>query len=132
MTAIIRQDVVDFAPELKASARGITGVSDVAWAVILPFVNGLSSDNLDPGVGEGSPIVRFARILLAAHYGTVMKRGKTGALGPVTSEAAGGVRRSYGLISLANGNVALGTTIYGQQYLGLLEMNGNVRGPVVV
>lgn len=114
MAAIVKQDVLEFAPELSS-------VNDVAWEVILSFANTLTSDAV--GGGETGSTVRFLRILLAAHYGAISKRGPTGAAGPVTSEAAGAIRRSYGLVALASSDASLGSTGYGQQFLGVLSMS---------
>ncbi len=122
MPFIIKQDVLEFAPELSS-------IKDPAWAVILAFVNTLDSSGI--GGGDEGPTLRLARIFLAAHYGTISKRSKSGAAGPVTSEAAGAVRRSYGLVALASRDAALGSTTWGQQYQGLLAMT-DAHGPVLI
>lgn len=110
----VKQDVLAFAPELSS-------VNDVAWEVILAFVNELTAEGV--GGGETGATVRLLRILLAAHYAAVSRRGPTGATGPVTSEAAGAIRRSYGLVALASSDASLGATGYGQQFLGVLSMS---------
>lgn len=115
MPPIIKQDVLEF-------DSGLASVRDPAWAAILAFANTVSPEGVDPKGGEDSPIVRLLRIYLAAHYATVSKRSKSGAVGPVTSEAAGPIRRSYGLVALASSDASLGATTWGQQYLGLLQM----------
>jgi len=117
--AIVLQDVLDFAPELRS-------VSRQAWALILPYVNSLPADGI--GGGADGPDVRLARVLLAAHYGTVSRRGRSGAAGPLTSEAVGSVRRSFGLVALAAADATLGATAYGHQFLGLLTMS-QAAGP---
>lgn len=122
MSSIIRQDVIEMAPELS-------GVSDVAWAVILAYVNEITGEGL--GVTATSPKLKLARILLAAHYVTISKRGRSGAAGPVTSVAAGAVRRSYGLVALASSDASLGSTGYGQQFLGVVSMSA-ANGPRLV
>lgn len=108
------------APELAT-------VSDVTWVTVLAFVNEIDSSGV--GGGENGPMLRLVRIFLAAHYGTISKRGRTGAAGPVTSVAAGGVRRSYGLVALAATDASMGATEYGQQLLGILRMS-NAYGPL--
>ena len=113
MTSILRQDVLEFAPELSL-------VSDVTWATVLAFANGMGPDGV--GGGENGAPLRLLRILLAAHYAVVSRRGLSGATGPVTSEAAGAVRRSYGLVALASSDASFGATGYGQQFLGVLAM----------
>lgn len=122
MVAIIKQDVLEYAPELAK-------VSDVTWQFVVAFANGMTS--LGIGGGEDGPLLRLCRILLAAHYGAVSQRGASGATGPVTSEAAGAVRRSYGLVALASSDASLGSTGYGHQFLGLLSMS-LANGPRLV
>jgi hypothetical protein len=111
---ILKIDVTEYAPELA-------GVSDITWDTLLAFANTLSAESI--GGGETGPLLRLARILLAAHYATISQRGTTGATGPVTSEAAGPVRRSYGLTALARADLSMGATGYGQQLMGLLAMS---------
>lgn len=110
-------------------APELASVSDVTWQTVIAFANTLSADGI--GGGESGPLLRLCRILLAAHYGTISKRGVTGATGPVTSEAAGAVRRSYGLVALASADASLGATVYGHQFLGLLGMS-MANGPRLV
>jgi hypothetical protein len=113
VAAIAKQDVLDFAPELAT-------VSDRAWDhTILPYANRLTADGI--GGGEDGADLRLARVLLAAHMGAISKRGKTGAAGPMTSEAVGAARRSFGLVALAEADASLGATGYGQQLLGLIH-----------
>lgn len=119
MVDVIVNDVIEFAPELRA-------VSPVAWARILAYVNRLTS----VGIGDDETTM-LARIYLAAHYGTVNKRGRTGAAGPLTSEAVGATRRSFGLVALAAGDASLGATGYGQQYIGLIQ-SSLAAGPRLV
>lgn len=115
MAAIVTQDVLDYAPELASVNSG-------AWTLlILPYVNSLGADGI--GGGEGGATLRIARVLLAAHYGTVSKRGKTGASGPLTSKAVGQVRESFGLVALASADASLGATGYGQQFIGIISMS---------
>lgn len=121
---IIKQDVLEFAPELSK-------IKDGAWAAILAFVNSFTSLGIDIGGGEQSSLLRLARIFLAAHYGTVSRRSPSGAAGPTTSEAAGAVRRSYGLVALAANDAGFGSTGWGQQLLCLLSMS-DAHGPFLV
>lgn len=113
MAVIVKQDVLDFAPE-------VSSVNNQAWQyTILPYANRLNADGI--GGGEDGPDLRLARILLAAHMATISKRGKTGASGPLTSKAVGQVRESFGLVALAATDASLGATTYGQQLLGLIQ-----------
>lgn len=121
MPPITKQDVLEFAGELVR-------VKDPAWANIIRFVNGIDSSGIDKFGGDEGETLRLARIFLAAHFGTISLRSKSGAAGPVTSEAAGAVRRSYGLVALASHDAALGSTTWGQQYQGLLSMS-DAHGP---
>lgn len=117
---ITKSDVLAMAPELVS-------VSDEAWVDILAYVNTMSPK----GVCNDPATYRLARILLAAHYGTISKNAFTGAAGPVVAEAAGGLRRAYGLVALSSADAALGTTMYGMQYMGLLRMSC-AHGPILV
>lgn len=114
MAAITKEDVIGYAPELSS-------VSADAWLLILPYVNTLSASQIEGGE-EGATLKKL-RVLLAAHYATISRRGRTGAAGPVTSEAVGAVRRSFGLVALASSDASLGATGYGQQFLGVLQMS---------
>ncbi len=114
MAVIVKEDVITYAPETAS-------IDEDAWVMILAFVNTLTSEAV--GGGEDGPMLKFLRVLLAAHYATISRRGTSGAAGPVTSEAAGAVRRSYGLVALASSDASLGATGYGQQFLGLLSMS---------
>ncbi len=116
---ILKSDVIAMAPEL-------TTLTDQAWVDILAYVNGMSEDGIDDSV-----TLRLAKILLAAHFGTMSKRAFTGAAGPVTGESAGGLRRSYGLVALSSADAALGQTMYGMQYLGILR-SSNAHGPFLI
>lgn len=120
MEAINKADVLSIAPELST-------LSDQAWADLLEYVNEFDFTTLDT-----VQTVRMARIFLAAHWGTGVKRAPKGAAGPVTGEAAGGVRRTYGLVATAGGGLgALGSTMYGQTLLSILSMSG-AHGPFLV
>ncbi len=122
-TDIVWADVLGIAPELST-------ISDAGRVPILWYVNQMTNAGVDPGGGLASPTLRLARIFLAAHYGTVSKRGG-GPAGPVTSESAGGLRRSYGLIAAPTGTYGLGSTTYGLAYLSVLSMS-DAHGPIVL
>lgn len=116
---LTKDDVTAFAPKLA-------DVSSEAWLDILAYVNELDLSFL----GETDEVTRMARIFLAAHIGQVTRdasRGSGGSTaGPLTSESAGGVRRSYGM--LATGSGSLGSTRYGQMYMDILGMS-QAAGP---
>ena len=119
VAAIMDQDVLDVAPELST-------LRTLAWVGILNYVNELDLT----GLGETPTVTRLARVYLAAHFGSMTKRAGAGIAGPVTSESAGGIRRSYGLLMLP-GQTGLGATLYGQLYESILNMS-NAHGPFVV
>lgn len=121
MTAIVQADVTAFAPELA------TKLGASAWTDVLLYVNELDLTYLT----ETDQVTRMARIYLAAHIGTMSWRGGSAAAGPLTGEAVGGVRRSYGLISMMTTQTALGSTRYGQMYLDILTMSF-AHGPLVL
>lgn len=115
---IYRDDVLAVAPEINITA--------FAWEDILAFAN-----EIDLGYwGDTAQMTRMCRLYFAAHLGTLTMRAASGAAGPVTSESAGALRRSYGLVALAQGDW-LGSTMYGQQLQTILSMS-SARGPILV
>ncbi len=123
---IYKFDVLAMAPEL-------TTLTELAWVDILAFANAMSPVGFD----NDPSAYRFAKILLCAHYGTVSRRasssGSSGTSGPVIREAAGGLQRSYaptGASSSASTS-NFTQTMYGQQYLSLLQMCAP-HGPFLV
>jgi len=99
---ITQADVLAVAPEL---------VSLTWWDDLLAYVNEFA-------------LGRMARIFLAAHIGTVTKRTTPG---PVTSEQAGGVRRSY---AIALTRSELGQSSYGLTLWSMLT-SSDAHGPVL-
>lgn len=120
MAVIVKADVLAFAPELST-------LTDAAWADVLAYVNTFDISH----TGEDAQTVRMARIFFAAHMGTMDKRASSSSAGPVTSESAGGVRRSYGLLASFSGANSLSSTRYGQLYADLLSMS-LANGPMLV
>jgi hypothetical protein len=121
MDNIIKADVTAVAPELA------TSLTDQFWLDLLTFANEFDFTSLDT-----EQTVRMARIFLCAHLGARAKRSGTGVAGPVISEAAGGVRRSYGLVSSTGGALTdLGSTQYGQTLEFILTSSG-AHGPVLI
>ena len=116
---IYKDDVLAIAPELST-------LSSFLWADILAFANEI---DLGP-LGETAQMTRMCRLYLSAHSATLTKRAGSGAAGPVTSESAGALRRSYGLVALSAGQW-LGSTMYGQMLETLLNMSA-ARGPMLV
>jgi hypothetical protein len=117
---ILQTDVQPFAPALATLAAG-------AWTDILAYVNEQDLTYL----GETVQVDRMAKIYLAAHIGTLTMRAGSGAAGPVTSESAGTLRRSYGMYAAWAGSGALGSTQFGQMYLDILSMS-QAAGPMVL
>lgn len=104
-------DVVGFAAELA-------DVSPVAQSIIVGRVH----EVVDPVAfgGEGSFRLRFARILLAAHHGTLARPGSTGTsapAGPVASRSEGDLSVSYAW-SMSSGSTldGLDATSYGREF----------------
>lgn len=116
---ITQADVQAFAPQLSALSVG-------AWADILAYV--MTVDLTTPTLGEDNETARMAQILLAAHLGQLTKIANSAAAGPLTGESAGGIRRSYAMLS-TNGT-ALSSTRYGQMYLDVILMSA-AHGPFV-
>jgi hypothetical protein len=88
-----------------------------ARADILAYANEV---DLTTQLGESAQTMRMARIYLAAHLGTVSIR--CGVPGPVVGESVGLVSRSYAVLASA-GAYALAASIYGLQYLTLIDMS---------
>lgn len=89
----------------------LAAVPTVTQAAILTFV----TTYLSP-VSWGDKY-DLATLLLAAHFGALnLRGGGSGGVGPVQSESAGSVSRSYATTSVAGASGALGSTVWGQQY----------------
>lgn len=116
---ITKADVTAFASELST-------LSDWAWVHLLEYVNELDFT----GFGDSAQTVRMARIFLAAHMGLMNNRSTTGAAGPVISESAGGLRRSYAQVS-TSASLNLNSTMYGQLYLNVIG-SSLAHGPIIV
>ena len=116
---ITKGDVIGVAAELSS-------VVDSVWAVWLPWANEFDLSQ----TGATDATVTLARIYLAAHVVTMNKRGSSAAAGPLTGESAGGLRRSYGLVSL-NGSGSFALTRYGQLFLDLLDQSP-ANGPFLI
>lgn len=113
LTPITSDNVLALAPELATGTRALT---PQAWDIILSYVNGIDMTQGNcGGVSVDTTTDRTAKILLAAHMGTLIKKGNSLATGPMTSESMGDVRRSFGMLSSA-GTDGLGSTKYGLLY----------------
>jgi hypothetical protein len=109
MAAILWTDITTY-----PGASGLSTVDIAAQATILGVVNGFF--NVGAFGGEASADLKLARILLAAHIGTLSQRG-AGAAGPVISSSAGGLSRTYAVFMAAT-QTMYGSTSYGS----LLEL----------
>lgn len=117
---ILWSDVTAIADELSA-------VSATAQTLILAHVNAdLDVDQFD---GEDGPTTKLARAYLAAHLGTFAMPGAGSVSGPVTSQSALGLSRSYGQTGASSGE--LGLTAHGQMFL-LLAKQSFARLPVLI
>lgn len=63
----------------------------------------------------------LAQALVAAHLMVVALQGESGSAGPVVSESAGGVSRSYAAPSITSGSSFWSTSSFGLRYLQLLS-----------
>lgn len=108
MASIAWSDVTAFASTLST-------VSATAQTKILAYVN--ERFDVSELGGEDSPDLYLARVFLAAHLASATTVNGDVA-GPVTAEAAGGLSRSYAVLSSVGG---LGTTGYGTQLKELLR-----------
>lgn len=119
MRDIIKADVT-------ALPKFTTTAGDPFWADVLAYVNEFDLDALDTAQD-----IRMARINLAAHILSKTANAAGGAAGPVTSVAAGGVRRSFGLVAQAASMGSLATTQYGQEFLDIVG-GSMCAGPFVI
>lgn len=115
MAAITWTDVTDIAAELAS-------VGTNARTKILAFVNEALDETLFAN-GEADSRLHLARIYLAAHFGSgaLAGSGSSGPAGPITSESAGGLSRSYGSMAAAVAGGLVSGTWYGNQYLALIR-----------
>lgn len=123
--AIVWADVLEAFPATSPPA-----VSALLQTDILAYVNQVDLTQLGLlfyGTTETAQTARMAQIYLAAHIAFITSRASSGAAGPVASQAAGGLRRSYATLVTPT---ILGTTFYGQMYLQVLS-NSLAHGPVV-
>jgi hypothetical protein len=108
VAAITWEMVTDVAGELE-------NLDTFAQEAALKYVN----TKLDAGNfgGEESGELQLARILLAAHFGTMFKRRGRG--GPVSAESAGGLSRSYAFPMWAR---RWDLTPYGMQFAAMASV----------
>lgn len=117
---ILKSDVTALAPQLST-------LPDAAWVQIIEFINDFDA------FGDDVTLRKLALCLLGAHLGTVSSTlGATGATGPVISESAGGLKRTYAVSVTTAMNADLSRTTYGQQFLAILKMSAGTRGPILV
>jgi hypothetical protein len=107
MAAIAWTDVVDVAPTMSTAAAGLQ-------TMVLAYVNehGVNINAFD---GEDGATTKLARAHLAAHLAAMSGRAGV-ASGPVTSQSAGGLSRSF---SVWSGTSMLSSTGYGRLFLML-------------
>lgn len=123
MAAIDWDDVEVFSSELAS-------VDEDAQDIILDHVN--STLAVTVWGGESSPKLKYARILLAAHFGTMALQGaESGSgFGAVTGESAGGLSRQYMAFSPDGTDPTFDKTTFGQTYRTLLR-GTMARMPIV-
>lgn len=122
MAAITWADVTAIAPEL-------TDASEAVRVLVLAYVN--DSVNAAALDGEEGSKTKMARVHLAAHVATVMRRSNKGQAGDVQSEALGPQSRSYGAQETELGPEDLGATGYGRTYRMVVRWS-SARGPHVL
>lgn len=122
MAAIVWTDVTAIAVEL-------TAVPVDAQTLFLSYVN--TSLNVDYFGGESHINTKLARIYLAAHLGKTQLQGGDSIAGPVTSESAGGLSRSYALVSAVSGSGAVSGSSWADRYMELVN-SSLARLPMVI
>lgn len=119
-------------------------MADILWSDVtdaitdLPTISasmqtailGLVNKRVDGAVfdGEDGETTKLARIFLAGHLAVMSKRPARGSAGPVTSESAGGLSRSYAQMTSAS---ELALTAHGTAFSFLVRTSG-ARAPFVV
>lgn len=121
MAAITWANVIDHAP-------GLSTVDTDAQNDILAYVN--TALKVDEFYGEASPMLKLARIYLAAHMGTMIAQAVTGQVGPVQAESVGGVSRAYAVAQFAQTS-SLADTTWGRAFLQLVRVSP-ARAPIVL
>ena len=122
-------------------------MADIAWSDVESFAADLSAVDADAQTdilawvndalvvadfgGETGPKLRLARIYLAAHSGTIVLRGGSGAAGPVVSESAGPLSRTYAAGVVSASDSLLDTTSWGKMF-SLLVRTSPARAPIVI
>ncbi len=93
----------------------LAAVTEPAAAGPLAVANNLSSSAF------GSETFTYARVLLAAHHATRNRAGgAAGPAGPLTSESADNISRSYAA-QVGSSSSSLSSTSYGQLYSELVR-----------
>jgi len=80
--------------------------------------------------GQWGTCAILAESLVAAHLVTVAFQGSTRAAGPVTSESAGGVSRSFASPTVSSGSSFWVSTGFGQRYEQLKRTR--ITSPIVL
>jgi len=119
---IIKADVLAL-PNLPS---GFAAMSEAAWVMVLAVANNFGAD-----LDDEDDYIKQMRIYLAAHLVLSAVTSGQGAAGPVTSQGAGQVRISYGLLAQAAGQNAWAGTKYGQMLNALIGMS-SAHGPILV
>lgn len=119
MAPITWDHVVDHAAELSS-------VDVEAKVDILAHVNDTIATEFFGG--EDAARTKMARVYLAAHMGSIAKSRGSTSTGAVTAESAGGLSRSYSVVTTALED--LDATSYGRSYAGLVKRSA-ARVPFV-
>lgn len=120
-------------------------IPDITWDDVAEVATELADDAVDPGAQDTilayvndafnpnafkDPAMKLARILLAAHVATMTAlSGGSGVAGPVLSESAGGLSRTYADLVSGTSSGFTGTS-YGDQ-LAFLMRTSRARWPRV-
>jgi hypothetical protein len=117
MASIIWEQVAHVAPELS-------DLDGYAQELILAYANtALAIDNFG---GEDSRKLEYARVLVAAHMGTMVLR--RGVAGPLTAESMGGVSETYAFPQWAR---HWDLTSYGTLFLTIVKGTAARAGTVL-
>lgn len=113
-------NVTDQAPELARVSNG-------AQTAILKYVN--TTIKVANFGSEASPKLFMARVMLAAHMGTISRR--RGQPGARTAQSSGGVSESFTGVALTGLAALYATTAYGIEYVRLVGTSAARAGLVL-
>lgn len=118
--------------DVTAGAPALSSVDADEQTLILAYVNDLLDVTVFYG-GEDGSVVKLLRVYLARHFAVGGTLGGSGAAGPVISESAGGLSRTYAQQSASSlsGADDLDMTAWGRMARGIIRRSPARAGIVL-